>query len=204
MSVPAGKESRGEGMADKAALRREIRRLLADAPPLPPNPSFHRLLLDSPLFQGCTALVGYLPIQAELPVLPLLEEALRQGKSLFLPRFQDGQYTLAQARDLDRDLVDGLYGIPEPAPACPEPNPLPENTLWLIPGLAFDRQGNRLGRGKGYYDRLRQRFPQGTTLGLCRECQLRKAPLPTAPWDRPVNAILTPTQWVLPHEQSPS
>ncbi len=189
----------------KEALRRRMRECLRHLPPLPPEvPSFQRLLADS-LFQQATALVGYIPLPGELPVLPLLTQALRQGKLLFLPRFQEGGYTLAQVRHWEGELQPGKYRIPEPAPFCPEARKLPASTLWLIPGLAFDRRGTRLGRGGGFYDRLRTRFPEGFPLGLCHPCQLLETEeIPAEPWDRPVRLILTPTQWVIPHAPLPS
>ncbi|MGN0866264.1 MAG: 5-formyltetrahydrofolate cyclo-ligase [Oligosphaeraceae bacterium] len=184
----------------KDALRRRMRECLRHLSPLPPElPSFRRLLED-PLFQNAAALVGYIPIQAELPVLPLLAQALRQGKRLLLPRFQGEEYTLALVRNLEEDLRPGKYRIPEPAPSCPEVRELPEPALWLIPGLAFDRRGARLGRGGGFYDRLRARHPGGYPVGLCRQCQLLETEeIPAEPWDRPVRLILTPEQWVIPH-----
>lgn len=189
----------------KQALRRRMQECLRHVPPLPAElPSFRRLLAD-PLFQNASALVGYIPIQAELPVLPLLNQALRQGKRLLLPRFQEGGYTLALVRNLEEDLQPGKYRIPEPAPSCPEVLELPEPALWLIPGLAFDRRGTRLGRGGGFYDRLRSRFPGGFPLGLCHQCQLLETEeIPSEPWDRPVRLILTPEQWVIPHALLPS
>ena len=165
-------------------------RLAAD--PSPTLEAFQETLLSSTLFQKADALVGYIAIQQEIPLDAILEAALRAGKRLLLPRFCGDQYTLAEIRSLRDDLVPGHFRIPEPSGTCPAATALPAGTLWLIPGLAFDLQGHRLGRGGGFYDRLRQKFPQGTALGICRDCQILSE-VPHEIWDVPVDALLTPT-----------
>ena len=175
----------------KGLLRQMIRERLA-ADPAPSLEAFHETLLASPLFQRADTLVGYIAIQQEIPLDVILKTALQAGKKLLLPRFCGKEYTLAEIRSLEDDLVLGHFRIPEPREDCPVAAELSPDALWLIPGLAFDSQGHRLGRGGGFYDRLRQKFPQGTALGICRECQLLPD-IPADPWDLPVHALLTPT-----------
>ncbi len=95
------------------------------------------------------------------------------------------------------DLKPGRYGIAEPDPArCPAidmdaaPDFAPD--LAVIPGVAFDRQGNRLGHGAGYYDRFLAHPAMARTalVGLAYAFQIVPA-LPVAPWDRPVHALCT-------------
>lgn len=175
----------------KGLLRQMVRERLA-TDPAPSLEAFHETVLASPLFQRADTLVGYIAIQQEIPLDVILKVALRAGKRLLLPRFCGNEYTLAEIRSLEDDLVLGHFRIPEPREECPEASELSPKALWLIPGFAFDFQGHRLGRGGGFYDRLRQKFPQGTALGVCRECQLLPD-IPADPWDLPVHALLTPT-----------
>ena len=96
-------------------------------------------------------------------------------------------------RELSRDLKTGQFGIREPADACPL-IPLNRLDFVLVPGVAFDLQGRRLGRGKGYYDRLLAEV-RGKTCGVAFDEQIVEE-LPLEPHDVLVNCILTPTRWI--------
>ena len=91
----------------------------------------------------------------------------------------------------DNHLTQGAFRIDEPTgPAFTDYAAI---DLAVIPGVAFDRRGNRLGRGKGYYDRLLPRIPTANTLGLCFPCQLVDQ-IPTEAHDIPMDEVLTATQ----------
>ncbi len=99
------------------------------------------------------------------------------------------------------DLVPGAFGVSEP------PRPLRATELaagepLLVPGLGFDRCGQRLGRGGGYYDRLLAAHPTCFALGVAFGCQLVDR-LPVDPWDRPVTAVLTDRELLRPHPGPP-
>ena len=98
---------------------------------------------------------GYVPMAGELDLTPLLRSAVAAGKRVAVPAFDPvaGLYGFREICDWDLDLVPGRYGVREPGPACP-PVPVTWLDFVLVPGLAFDGRGGRLGRGKGYYDRL--------------------------------------------------
>lgn len=112
-----------------------------------------------------------------------------------LPRFdQDkGIYSACVVRDLSQDLVTGLHGIREPGSAC-QKHPLNLLDLVLVPGVAFDLTGRRLGRGAGHYDRLLTGVC-GTTCGIAFDEQI-SGELPVEPHDVFVDCILTPTRWL--------
>ncbi len=182
--------------AQKSVLRRDVRARLEESPFVEGGFPMASWLVSSLLFRDAEAVVGYAAIQKEVSVQGILERAILEGKALLLPRWcaEAGAYELVQVGDLARDLVGGRYGIQEPRPGLPSVEELPGRTLWLIPGLAFDAAGNRLGRGGGFYDRLLERFPVGVTVGVCLPCQLVKR-VPVEAHDRRVDAVMTTQEW---------
>ena len=95
---------------------------------------------------------------------------------------------IVNAKSFD-DLISGMYGIQEPSPEKRIKMNPEIIDLVIVPGIAFDRQGGRLGHGKGYYDRFLQ-FTRAFRLGLAFDCQLLKT-VPTESHDVPMNAILS-------------
>ena len=130
----------------------------------------------------------------ELDLWPLAAVAAAAGKRVGLPRYDAALsgYAPCEIQDFSRDLAAGRYGIREPAVHCGK-LPLNRLDLMLVPGVAFDLQGRRLGRGKGYYDRMLAAF-HGVTCGVAFEQQIVHA-IPVAPHDVPVNCLLTPLRW---------
>jgi 5-formyltetrahydrofolate cyclo-ligase len=106
-----------------------------------------------PAFIQADCIFGYIPVRAEVDVMPLLEEALKEHKTLALPRCLDRRGTMAfyQIRSFE-DLVPGAFHIPEPREGLEEVRPT--SGLMLVPGVGFDRDAGRLGYGGGYYDRF--------------------------------------------------
>ena len=102
---------------------------------------------------------------------------------------------LKQVENLGADIVNGKYGIREPGDRCVLV-PLNRLDLVLVPGVAFDVRGRRIGRGKGYYDRLLS-LAGGLKCGVAFDEQIL-AEIPTEPHDVAVHCILTPTRWILP------
>ena len=88
------------------------------------------------------------------------------------------------------DLVPGAYGIPEPVPDAPELPRDADRIAIVVPGLAFDRRGGRLGSGKGYYDRTLARHPAAVRVGVVVDAALVEH-LPTDPWDVSMHAVVT-------------
>jgi len=145
-------------------------------------------------FHDAEILAAYAALPEEVQTHPILEQALLEGKTLLLPRVVAGcgDMTFWRVRDLEYDLrCEPPFGIPQPIPERCEPVSLAEASLVLVPGVAFDRCCNRLGRGKGYYDHaLSQMRPKQVTVGLAFEDHVFRE-IPTTPNDIPVGLVVT-------------
>lgn len=118
-----------------------------------------RCLEASAVFPACTRILLYADLPGELPAQPFYELARRAGKRLLWPRVAKAGLDFAHCARREA-LTPDCCGVPAPPPHCPAETPGPE-TLLLIPGLAFDRAGYRLGRGGGHYDRALAQLPPG-------------------------------------------
>ena len=153
------------------------------------------LLAAQTRWQTAQWVLFFAPLPEELDVWPLLTEALSAGKKVALPRFvaERGNYEPRQVLDPSADLRVGHFGIREPHSGC-APLPSTRADLILVPGLAFDLHGRRVGRGKGYYDQLLKGL-QGTTCGVAFDHQIVDE-VPAASHDVRLNCLLTPTRWI--------
>jgi 5-formyltetrahydrofolate cyclo-ligase len=147
-------------------------------------------LRDVAARRGCLA--GFISVRAEMDPAAALGEARRRGVRIALPRVADDQcprlrFHLAG----DADLAPGRFGIPEPGATLPEVS-MADIDVMIVPGLAFDQAGNRLGTGGGYYDEwLAQRAPARPRLvGLAYDFQMIDA-CPTEAFDQAVGCIVT-------------
>lgn len=148
-------------------------------------------LLTLASFRFAETVLLYAPIKGELDLLPVCHEISKAGKAIAFPRCHpDGctmTYHIVSSPD---ELVSGAYGIREPLANAPMYLPSPEkHDLCVVPAVCFDREGFRVGYGKGYYDRFLSQFG-GTSLGLI----LHRFLLPKVPrghFDRSVDLILT-------------
>jgi 5-formyltetrahydrofolate cyclo-ligase len=136
----------------------------------------------------------FAPLPEELDIWPLLAEALSAGKTVALPRFVPAtrSYEVCQVLDPETDLEVGHFGIREPGVGC-DRYASDRLDLILVPGVAFDLHGGRLGRGKGYYDQLLGVW-HGLTCGVAFEEQII-GEIPVEPHDVRMNYILTPARW---------
>ena len=182
---------------DKAALRAQMRATLKALSAAWLTDSSARIcekLRSASFMQRAPALAAFMPIKQEPAITPILIEWLNQSphRPLYLPRYDAtaDQYTLVQIRDLNADCICGKYAIPEPDNALPEVTSVPDGTICLVPGLAFTRNGARLGRGKGYYDRLLAKYPNLIPVGLCWQLQIVPN-LPTDQYDVLMTDVVT-------------
>ncbi len=124
----------------------------------------------------------------------LIKKALQMGKKVVLPVTQVSRRSIQPVRvkNVKKDLVKGPYGIYEPKGSGPiRPVKAKDIDMVLVPGLAFDRDNNRLGHGKGYYDRFLKRLPADTPkIGLGFDIQVLKK-IPFTPSDFPLTEVIT-------------
>ena len=137
----------------------------------------------------------FAPLPDELDVWPVLELSLALGVNCALPFFdaEKKSYGAKIIQALETDIVAGKFGVREPAASCAE-IPLNQFNLILVPGMAFDFSGNRLGRGQGFYDRLLENA-SGIKCGVCHDFQLLEK-IPSEPHDAKVDFMLTPMRCV--------
>ncbi|HEX8395468.1 MAG TPA: 5-formyltetrahydrofolate cyclo-ligase [Longimicrobium sp.] len=146
---------------------------------------------EVPEIAGARTLLLYATLPGEVGTDAIADEARRRGILLVYPRCLDDRRLALHLVDRHDALRPGRYGIREPdADACPI-HRVADVDAALIPGLAWDRARQRLGRGAGYYDRLLA-DPEwrGFRCGLFFAAQEVRA-IPADPWDSPMNAIVT-------------
>ena len=137
------------------------------------------------------AVMVYLSMKSEVETHELVESLLNQGKQVIAPVVdtKSGQLITRRIQNLEKDLVRHRYGMLEPNVTCPI-FPPDQLQLILVPGIAFDMNGYRLGYGKGFYDRFLPTCPDAITIGVAFETQLVEDTYPQ-PWDIPVKHIFT-------------
>ena len=133
-------------------------------------------ILQHPAFKRAELILGYSPVKSEVETRTLLQQALHMGKRVALP------VSRPQSRKLDfytldslNDLIKGTYGICEPPQLDEKLVSKYTKALILVPGSVFDSHGNRMGWGKGYYDRFLAQLPRSAfKMGIGFNCQLVK------------------------------
>jgi 5-formyltetrahydrofolate cyclo-ligase len=142
----------------------------------------------------------YLSNDGELDTSLLINDLLDEGHAIYLPVIHpfNGATLLFQRYEKNSPMRANRYGIFEPKLNCTQICPLPMLNYLLMPLVAFDDQGNRLGMGGGFYDRTlaqlhQQDWQQPQLIGLAHDCQ-KVAALPIESWDVPLKTIITPNK----------
>ncbi len=160
-------------------------------------------LLEHPLIQQASTVLAFVSYGTEIDTTFLIQELLASGKQVALPRTTGDTMTFhllpssATKDNWASYLEPGDFGILVPKSTLPvfEPSPSNGSAVVVLPGLAFDRQKNRLGKGKGFYDRYLATWITVPTIGFCFDCQVISE-VPCTNLDAPVNAIVTDLQTI--------
>ncbi len=144
---------------------------------------------------------AYLPFRTELDLSPVIENAWRLGWTLLVPSVDSSTRRMRlHAVKSYGELSSGSWGIREPAADTPQWHDLGRIDIAWVPGLAFDREGRRLGYGGGYYDRFFAWYGQNGVrpplkLAMAFDCQLREN-VPAADFDLTVDVLFTERQTI--------
>ncbi|MBO5759909.1 MAG: 5-formyltetrahydrofolate cyclo-ligase [Lentisphaeria bacterium] len=182
-----------EKLNDKKGLRRE-KRLLRKSLSAENRKSFDdaicRFLAELPDMENFSLIAAYATDGTEPDLGQFLEKAVQNGKKVCLPRWiSDSEYEMAYA-DAPFRLVPGKWNIPEPGKDAQRvPVEKLAEALFLVPGVAFDENCGRLGRGKGIYDRMLSSF-RGISIGVFYECQ-KCEKVPLEEHDRLLDLVVT-------------
>jgi 5-formyltetrahydrofolate cyclo-ligase len=169
-----------------AALAR--RRVLSEDEVVALGTAIQERLLGLEQFRTARLVHCYVGVKFnEVRTEQILRETLRSGRRLAVPRVEGDQLAHHQIASLD-ELRTVAFGLLEPDPSAPKVDPK-EIDLVVVPGLAFDLAGNRLGFGKGYYDRFLSGVA-ATKAALLYDCQIVES-VPAGPRDVPVDLLVT-------------
>ena len=174
---------------DKTALRKQIREKKRAMTPEQINRASQALaeqFYRSALYQSARTVYGYLPYNQEVRTVPMLEQALRDGKRVAVPKVYGEEMRFILMEDLSK-VEKGYAGIPEPIADGPVAED--ETALVLMPGLAFDPQGHRIGYGGGFYDKFLASEPGHPTVALCYDFQMYPH-LETEEFDKSVDVVI--------------
>lgn len=187
----------------KRTMRDAIKRTIAtipDAQRLDDALRVRDRLRALPEYERATTILAYAALPDELDLDPFIRAALTDSKSVALPRVESAGIAMHPVliSNLDDDLETGRYRIRSPRPRCVPADPR-DIDLVLVPGLAFDENARRLGRGAGFYDRWIAAHPRANTtcVGICYDEQLVDR-VPTGAHDRAMDLLVTPTRVVRP------
>ncbi|WP_350238354.1 5-formyltetrahydrofolate cyclo-ligase [Pectobacterium colocasium] len=186
----------------RQAVRQSRRLLTPDQQALFAQQACERIIAH-PRIIGAESVAVFLSFDGELDTSPLIQQLWQQGKRVYLPvlhPFRAGHLLFLRYAP-DTELVRNRLKIMEPRLDVRQVLPLPQLDILLTPLVAFDRHGQRLGMGGGFYDRTlqyRNQMSRGPyPIGLAHDCQQVDA-LPVESWDIPLPEIITPSrhwQW---------
>ena len=152
-------------------------------------------LFDFAPFRRARRIHSYVSLAEEVDTHAIIQAVLARHGVVSVPRVRPGTHVLDHY-DIHQfsDLVPGTFGILEPDPQRCNPTPIEQLDLIIVPGCVFDPRGNRLGYGKGFYDRFLQKTP-ALRIGLAFACQLVEQ-VPIHAFDVPMDVIITEDEWI--------
>ena len=176
-------------MMNKQELRKKIReqkRAMTEQDIVRKSARLGELFAASEVYRNAKTIYGYLPYNQEVRTVPMLERALAEGKRVAVPKVYGEEMKFLYLDDLTK-VEKGYAGIPEPVDDGPVAQD--ETALVLMPGLAFDPMGHRIGYGGGFYDKFLASEPNHPTVALCYDFQVFPE-LETEEFDIPVDLVL--------------
>lgn len=182
-------------MLDKKTIREDILRKRDSIDPeirLKKDNMIMDKVLSSPDFEKAKTILYFASFRSEVATLPHIEGALKRGKRIVLPKVDNIERRLILYEILDtKEIKPGFMGIPEPEAVPERQRDINDVDLVIMPGVAFDPDGNRLGYGAGYYDKLLAGLKRDIPLiAIAYEEQIVNA-LPSEDHDVRVNKIVT-------------
>jgi 5-formyltetrahydrofolate cyclo-ligase len=150
-----------------------------------------------PVYEAATSIAGYAAFRGEIDPKSLLDDALDDGHGVYLPRVVDEHHLEFSQIEHHDELEEGAFGLMEPQGPAAD---LSEIDIFLVPGVAFDRQGGRIGFGRGYYDRVlsrrleADRAEKAVFIGVCYDWQLVDDPIIVEPHDVAMDLVATDTE----------
>ena len=145
--------------------------------------------LQTEEYKNTKTLLAFVSKDIEINTEKIIEQALADGKTLALPKCKEENLMDFYIVNSLSQLKEGYYGLLEPDPEKCTMLKDTANTICLVPGLAFDREGYRIGFGKGYYDRFLLDY-NGVTVGMCYAKCVHES-LPKGYYDRPIDILIT-------------
>jgi 5-formyltetrahydrofolate cyclo-ligase len=164
--IEAKKEQRQEMLS--------LRRKLSQKDIIAKSNEIKSKLFDSAKFKAAQSIIFFVSFKNEVRTEAMIKEALDLGKRVIVPitNIKENKLELLELKDYDQELTEGTYGILEPKQEYRRPVNFSNADLVICPGLAFDRKGNRLGYGGGYYDRLLTQDLTINRVAICFDFQI--------------------------------
>lgn len=184
---------KGNKKADIRSLILKERELMTPEDVAVRSKNIHERLFSMKQFIEAKAIMAYASFRNEVDTMPIIERCLKSDKKVFLPLADRTSKNLFvyKINDFSKNTNIGSFGIPEPKKECEKITIFDEIDICLIPGIAFDCLGNRIGWGMGYYDSFLKNLPQKTAkYGLGYDFQLVE-PFETTGKDVPIDALIT-------------
>lgn len=148
-------------------------------------------LSSLPEFKEAKTVGFYVSLASEVDTEALIDEALRAGKTVVVPVMDGDDLKFHRIEDRKADLAEGPCGILQPDKSREKLFPKDRMDVVIVPGVAFSKEGARLGKGRGFYDRFLKDLPHRVKrIGLAYDLQIIQD-LPVAPHDVPVDTVIT-------------
>ena len=191
---------------DKKEIRKEIKVLCSQNQQLlgQKSCSICNKIINSTEYKTADIVYAYMALPDEVNLAPVILNALQNNKQVAVPKIISQEdsiikfFYLDKTKNLTEQTAAGTYGISEPDESMPATPDASKNTLILVPGRAFTKDGDRLGRGKGFYDRFlgdglfrcahNDEVSNITLAGVCFDFQIKKS-LPTDDRDIKMNIV---------------